>query len=67
MTEYSVKTIVTQLKFPEGPVFDFDGKLWFVEISGGTLSRWDGNKIDRFDVNGTPNGATRKYLVLRQR
>ena len=58
MTEYSVKTILTQLEFPEGPVFDFDGNLWFVEIKGGTLSRWDGNRLDRFDVDGTPNGAT---------
>ena len=51
------KTIITGLHFPEGPVFDFDGNLWFVEIKGGNLSRWDGKRLERFDVDGTPNGA----------
>lgn len=51
------KSIISGLKFPEGPVFDFDGNLWFVEINGGNLSRWDGKNLTRFDVNGTPNGA----------
>jgi gluconolactonase len=50
-------TLVEGLKFPEGPVFDFEGNLWFVEIKGGNLSRWDGQKLERFDVAGTPNGA----------
>jgi gluconolactonase len=49
--------IISDLKFPEGPVFDFDGNLWFVEIKGGNLSRWDGTDLVRFDVDGTPNGA----------
>lgn len=52
-----INTIISDLNFPEGPVFDFEGNLWFVEIKGGTLSRWNGTKLDRFDVNGTPNGA----------
>src|SRR5690554_4957860 len=52
------KTLITGLQFPEGPVFDFDGKLWFVEIKGGYLSCWDGNSLERFNVDGTPNGAT---------
>ena len=52
------ETIITGLNFPEGPVFDFEGNLWFVEIKGGNLSRWDGNSIQRFHVVGTPNGAT---------
>jgi gluconolactonase len=51
------KTIISGLNFPEGPVFDFDGNLWFVEIKGRNLSRWDGKQLTRFDVNGTPNGA----------
>lgn len=50
-------TIVTHLQFPEGPVFDFKGNLWFVEIKGGNLSRWDGEKVEQYDVEGTPNGA----------
>ena len=50
--------IISGLKFPEGPVFDFEGNLWFVEIEGGNLSRWDGKSLIRVDVNGTPSGAT---------
>lgn len=51
------QTIISGLNFPEGPVFDFGGNLWFVEIKGGNLSRWDGKQLERFDVDGTPNGA----------
>jgi gluconolactonase len=51
------EVIISGLKFPEGPVFDFEGNLWFVEIKGGNLSRWDGKELVRFDVDGTPNGA----------
>ena len=49
--------LLTELNFPEGPVFDHSGNLWFVEINGGNLSRWDGQNLERFDVGGTPNGA----------
>ncbi len=49
--------IISDLNFPEGPVFDFDGNLWFVEIKGGNLARWNGSQLDRFEVDGTPNGA----------
>jgi gluconolactonase len=49
--------LVSGLNFPEGPVFAPDGSLWFVEINGGNLSRWDGQKLERFDVEGRPNGA----------
>ncbi len=51
------RTIISGLNFPEGPVFDFDGNLWFVEIRGGNLSRWDGKELCRFGVDGTPNSA----------
>ena len=51
------KIILEGLKFPEGPVFDFKGNLWFVEIKGGNLSRWDGQNLERYEVDGTPNGA----------
>ncbi len=49
--------IISGLNFPEGPVFDFAGNLWFVEIKGGNLSCWDGQNLNRFDVDGIPNGA----------
>ena len=49
--------LISGLNFPEGPVFDFEGNLWFVEIHGGSLSKWDGKTLHRFDVEGTPNGA----------
>jgi len=51
------KTVIVGLMFPEGPVFDFKGNLWFVEIMGGNLSMWDGTQLTRFYVDGTPNGA----------
>ena len=50
-------TIITGLNFPEGPVFDFKGNLWFVEILGGNLCCWNGETVERFAVDGTPNGA----------
>jgi len=49
--------LVSGLRFPEGPVFDTAGNLWFVEIQGGNLSKWDGEKLTRYPVDGTPNGA----------
>jgi gluconolactonase len=49
-------TIITGLQFPEGPCFDNDGNLWFVEIKGGKICKWDGHILKRFDINGTPNG-----------
>lgn len=49
--------LLTELDFPEGPVFDFESNLWFVEIKGGNLVRWNAKKLDRYDVDGTPNGA----------
>jgi gluconolactonase len=49
--------IISGLNFSEGPCFDLEGNLWFVEIKGGNLSKWDGKKLFRFDVDGTPNGA----------
>ncbi len=57
MSKSNAITLIAGLKFPEGPVFDFEGNLWFVEIQGGNLSKWDGKNLERFDVDGTPNGA----------
>jgi gluconolactonase len=45
------------LQFPESPFFDTEGNLWFVEIIGGNLSKWNGKKVTRYPVDGTPNGA----------
>lgn len=57
MKDIQSSKIVSDLNFPEGPVFDFEGNLWFVEIKGGNLTRWNGKQLDRINVNGTPNGA----------
>ena len=53
-----VEVLIEGLKFPEGPVFDEKGELWFVEIKGGTLNCWNsGNRI-KYDTGGAPNGLT---------
>lgn len=57
MKEFMPNTILNGLNFPEGPFFDSLGNLWFVEILGRNLSRWDGQTLEHFDVGGTPNGA----------
>jgi gluconolactonase len=55
--DVSYDVLLAGLRFPEGPCFDKVGNLWFVEIEGGCLSKWDGRKLNRYDINGTPNGA----------
>lgn len=50
--------LIKDLKFPESPFFDNDGCLWFVELSEGCLSKWVNEKIQRYYIQGTPNGAT---------
>jgi gluconolactonase len=57
VNKYRNKVLISGLNFPEGPVFDFKGNLWFVEIKSGNLSCWNGHDLKRFDVDGTPNGA----------
>lgn len=54
--------LVEGLQFPEGPVFDLKGNLWFTEIKGGNLSCWNGSKLNRFDVDGIPNGAAVDHM-----
>ncbi len=57
MTHHSAQIIVGGLDFPEGPVFDDGGALWWSEIFGGMVSRRspDG-AINRFKTGGKPNG-----------
>jgi len=53
-----LKTILNDLNFPEGPAFDSNGDLWFVEIHGGTVGRLKKNfELKRFKIEGgRPNG-----------
>ncbi|MBN1534503.1 MAG: SMP-30/gluconolactonase/LRE family protein [Spirochaetes bacterium] len=53
-----MRTILRGLKFPEGPSFDSKGNLWFVEIHGRNLSRWDGEELIRYNIDGIPNGTS---------
>lgn len=53
----SIELLISGLDFPEGPSFDNEGNLWFVEIKGGNLVRFDGEKVECFPVDGTPNGT----------
>jgi gluconolactonase len=49
------------LRFPEGPAFDPQGRLWFVELEGGCLARWDAGELVRFQCGGAPNGLAFDY------
>lgn len=44
------------LAFPEGPALAPDGALWFVELEGGTLTRYDAGNLARYACGGAPNG-----------
>ena len=48
--------LVEGLDFPEGPAFDPQGELWCTELQGGNLVRVRAGKVDRFAVDGRPNG-----------
>ncbi len=55
------RVIAQGLRFPEGPSFAPDGRLWCVEMRGGTLVRLTSDGlghygIERFNVGGEPNG-----------
>jgi gluconolactonase len=50
------RVIAAGLNFPEGPAFARDGSLWAVELKGGTLVRYDRDRLTRFNVGGGPNG-----------
>ncbi len=50
--------IATGLKFPEGPAFDKEGALFFVELAGHRVSKihTDGNPSVVAETEGSPNG-----------
>lgn len=51
-----VSVLATDLAFPEGPVFNAQDELWFVELQGGNVVRWHQDKLERFPTGGSPNG-----------
>lgn len=49
--------LMTGLRFPEGPTFDDEGRLWCVEQEGeGLFCRHPDGKTERIYVGGKPNG-----------
>ncbi|OYY66876.1 MAG: hypothetical protein B7Y49_01130 [Sphingomonas sp. 28-62-11] len=44
------------LRFPEGPAFDGQNRLWAVELKGGALLRMNDGVVERIAVGGAPNG-----------
>lgn len=48
--------LASGLNFPEGPAFDAQGVLWFVEYHAGSIGRLNDGGVARFDVGGRPNG-----------
>lgn len=53
-----VKILATGLKFPEGPVVMDNGRIFFVELVGGTITEYhrDKKEISRIQTQGAPNG-----------
>ncbi len=57
MTVSRFDIIASGLCFPEGPVFDWKGNLWWSEIEGGALwCRTCSGDVKTFEVGGKPNG-----------
>lgn len=53
----NVEIIADGLKFPEGPVFDPEGRLWLVELEAGTVDRLNSDgSFSRYSTGGIPNG-----------
>ncbi|ANY84064.1 hypothetical protein BB934_38050 (plasmid) [Microvirga ossetica] len=51
------RVVAEGLAFPEGPAFEPDGTLWWVEIDGSVLGcRRNDGSIDRRVIGGKPNG-----------
>ncbi len=51
-----VRILAEGLDFPEGPAFDSQSRLWFVELKGGNICRLDGEKVVRIPTGGNPSG-----------
>ena len=58
-------TIATGLRFPEGPAFDRQNRLWCVEQHGAALVCIKDGQLKRIPVGGCPNGIAidEKQLV----
>lgn len=54
----TVSILAKGLKFPEGPVVTSNGRIFCVELLGGSITEYHPNSktISRFDVGGAPNG-----------
>lgn len=55
-SETYIQVLASGLNFPEGPAFDSSGTLWFVELKGGTLVRFNSDSVLRIQTGGAPNG-----------
>tara|TARA_R100001369_G_scaffold92610_2_gene138709 strand:- start:9684 stop:10499 length:816 start_codon:yes stop_codon:yes gene_type:complete len=53
---YNINILLDKLHFPEGPAFDKNGALWFVEQNNGSLSQYYKGVLYRHYVGGRPNG-----------
>jgi gluconolactonase len=53
-----VDILAEGIKFPEGPVVTDDGRIFCVELLGGSIVEYhrDSKSISRFNVSGAPNG-----------
>ncbi len=52
----TMNILADHLDFPEGPLFDVQGRLWAVEMKAGNLLRLEASGLRRFGVGGAPNG-----------
>ncbi len=52
-----INVLADGLKFPEGPVFDPEGRLWLVELEAGSVDRRSADgTLSRYTTGGIPNG-----------
>ena len=52
----TAQVLASGLDFPEGPAFDPQGRLWFTELQGGNLVRWEAGALQRYPVGGGSGG-----------